>query len=166
MLAVQQPVSADIREERSMPKYRRCRLPAVMMRSGTSKGLFLHREHLPASIADWAPLLLAAMGSQDSDLRQLNGLGGGTSTTSKVVVVSRSERPDVDVEYTFVQVAVGKNTVDMTGNCGNMCSGVAAFALDEGLVKADRGSSEVRRLESGTAGRSTDRGCLDLVASV
>lgn len=123
--------------------YRRCRLPAVLMRSGTSKGLFLHRKDMPASIADWTPILLAAMGSRDSCLRQLDGIGGGTSTTSKVAVVSTSDRRDVDIEYTFAQVAVGKNTVDLTGNCGNICSGVAAFALDEGLIRPAAGAQEV-----------------------
>lgn len=127
------------------------------MRSGTSKGLFLHRRDLPASLADWAPILLAAMGSRDGDLRQLDGLGGGTSTTSKVVVVGPSTQPGVDVEYTFVQVAVGKNAIDMTGNCGNMCSGVAAFALDEGLVAAGPAAQEtvVRVYNTNTASTIT-----------
>jgi hypothetical protein len=123
-------------------RYTRYRLPSVMMRSGTSKGLFLHRHHLPSSVSDWAPILLSAMGSRGNDLRQLDGVGGGTSTTSKVSVVSKSNRPGTDVDYTFVQVAVGKDTVDMTGNCGNMCAGVAAFALDEGLVEAELGQTE------------------------
>ncbi|KAL1869684.1 hypothetical protein VTK73DRAFT_3058 [Phialemonium thermophilum] len=83
------------------------------------------------------------MGSRNGDQRQLEGVGGATSTTSKVVVVSRSEREDIDVEYTFAQVAVGAEKVDMSGNCGNMASGIAAFALDEGLVKAEPGQTEM-----------------------
>jgi 2-methylaconitate cis-trans-isomerase PrpF len=83
------------------------------------------------------------MGSRGGDQCQLEGVGGGTSTTSKVVVVSKSQQPDVDVEYTFVQVAVGSEKVDMAGNCGNMASGVAAFALDEGLIRAEPGQTEV-----------------------
>lgn len=116
------------------------------MRAGTSRGLFIHRSDMPALVSDWAAVLLSAMGSRDGDLRQIDGLGGGSSTTSKVIVVSKSELPGIDLEYTFIQVAVGKAAIDMTGNCGNMSSGVAAFALDEGLVQAKPGDSEVRAL--------------------
>lgn len=121
----------------------RHRVPAVLMRAGTSRGLFFHRHEMPEKISDWATVLLSAMGSKDGDPRQIDGVGGGSSTTSKVVIVSKSKIPDIDVEYTFAQVAVGKATVDMTGNCGNMCSGVAAFALDEGLIRAQPGDTEV-----------------------
>ena len=114
-----------------------------MMRAGTSRGLFLHRNDLPATTEDLAPMLTAAMGSRTCDLRQIEGVGGATSTTSKVALVARSSRPGVDVDYTFVQVAVGQDKIDMSGNCGNMCSGVAAFALDEGLITAMPGVEEV-----------------------
>ncbi|KAK4506534.1 hypothetical protein PRZ48_000266 [Zasmidium cellare] len=113
------------------------------MRAGTSKGLYLHRQHLPLDQADWTPILLRAIGSQDADPRQLNGVGGATSTTSKVAVVSRSKRAGVDVEYTFVQCAVGVAKLDFTGNCGNIASGVAPFAVDEGLVAVKPGQREV-----------------------
>ena len=119
-------------------------ITAVMMRSGTSKGLFLHRDHLPENPDEWSPILLSAMGSATGDNRQLDGVGGATSTTSKVAVVSKSQREDVDVDYTFAQVAVGSKKVDMSGNCGNMASGVGPFALDEGLVTAGPGQREVR----------------------
>lgn len=122
---------------------RRYRLPSVLMRSGTSRGLFLHRHHLPPSHPEWGAILIGAMGSQNNDPRQLEGVGGATSTTSKAVVVSKSERSGIDVEYTFFQITVGQEKVDMTGNCGNMASGVAAFALEEGLVTAVPGQSEV-----------------------
>jgi hypothetical protein len=118
-------------------------LPAVLMRAGTSKGLFIHRHNLPPSESAWAGPLLAAMGSQNSDARQIDGVGGATSTTSKVAVISPSARPGVDVDYTFVQVAVGQETVDFSGNCGNMCSGVGPFALQEGLVRANPGDRTV-----------------------
>lgn len=116
------------------------------MRSGTSRGLFFHSKDLPASEGDWAPILISAMGSHHGDTRQLEGVGGATSTTSKVVVVSPSKREGVDVEYTFVQVAIGSEKVDMSGNCGNMASGVAAFAVDEGLVHVEAGQTEVKGL--------------------
>lgn len=109
-------------------------LPSVMMRSGTSKGLFLHRRDLPQAESEWSNILLSAMGSRDGDQRQLDGVGGATSTTSKAAVISKSTRPGIDVDYTFIQIGVGSNKVDFSGNCGNMCSGVGPFALDEGLV--------------------------------
>ncbi|PGH03229.1 hypothetical protein AJ79_07424 [Helicocarpus griseus UAMH5409] len=114
-------------------------LPCVLMRAGTSKGMFIHRRDLPAQQADWAPHLISALGSRCNDPRQIDGVGGGTSTTSKVAVVSVSERPDADVDFTFVQVAIGKESVDLTGTCGNMVSGVAPFAVQEGLVKPQPG---------------------------
>ena len=127
---------------------RRERLPAVWMRSGTSKGLFLHRRDLPASTHLWAPILLSAMGSsrKSKSANQIDGVGRASSTTSKVAVVERSNRPDVDVEYTFVQVAPDQPRIDMTGNCGNIASGVGPFALDEGIVSAAPRQSEVSRL--------------------
>lgn len=124
---------------------RRRSIKAVMMRSGTSKGLFLHRDHLPENTDEWSPILLSAMGSATGDKRQLDGVGGATSTTSKVAVVDRSQREDADIDYTFAQVAVGSKTVDMSGNCGNMVAGVGPFALDEGLVTAGPGQKEVRQ---------------------
>ncbi|KAG7106826.1 putative isomerase YraM like protein [Verticillium longisporum] len=118
-------------------------LPAVLMRAGTSKGLFIHRAHLPPSENAWAAPLLAAMGSRYNDTRQIDGIGGATSVTSKVAVVAPSSRPGVDVDYTFVQVAVGKETIDMSGNCGNMCSGVGPFAVQEKLVEPQPGARTV-----------------------
>lgn len=118
-------------------------LPAVLMRAGTSKGLFIHRSHLPLSQDEWATPLLAAMGSRHNDARQVDGVGGGSSVTSKVAVVAPSARPGVDVDYTFVQVAVGSESVDLSGNCGNICSGVGPFAVQEGLVAPVRGARAV-----------------------
>ncbi|KAJ1326024.1 2-methylaconitate isomerase [Microdochium nivale] len=122
----------------TITKRRRVRkaFPAVLMRAGTSKGLFIQKQYLPASMEDWAPQLLAAMGSSDCDKRQIDGVGGATSTTSKVAVVCPSELPSVDVEYTFVQVAIGTASVDFSGSCGNMAAGVGPFAIQEGMVKA------------------------------
>ncbi|KAE8351130.1 PrpF protein [Aspergillus coremiiformis] len=110
-------------------------IPAVWMRAGTSKGLFIHEHDLPPSKDLWGPILLSALGSAEADKRQLNGVGGATSTTSKVAVIRKSEIPGVDVDYTFVQIAPDQAQVDMTGNCGNMASGVGPFALDEDLVR-------------------------------
>ena len=94
------------------------RLRAVLMRSGTSKGLFFRREDLPTDREDWAPLILAAMGSPDSYGRQLNGCGGGTSTQSKVAVVGRCEDSSIaDIDYTFCQVGSNSATLDFSGYC-------------------------------------------------
>ncbi|KAJ5097414.1 hypothetical protein N7456_008135 [Penicillium angulare] len=117
--------------------------PAVWMRSGTSKGLFIHQKDLPASTELWEPILLSAMGSVGANARQIDGLGGSTSTTSKVAVIAKSQRPGIDVDYTFIQVAPDQAKVDMTGNCGNIASGVGPFALDEGIVRAKPGQSEI-----------------------
>ncbi|KAG6014918.1 hypothetical protein E4U54_004635 [Claviceps lovelessii] len=114
---------------------RRCDLACTLMRAGTSKALFIHRRDLPAEVSDWKGHLVSALGSRGDDARQIDGVGGGTSTTSKVAVVAASNRPGVDVEWTFVQVAVGRESIDMTGTCGNVSSGVGPFALQSGLVK-------------------------------
>lgn len=130
-------------EDQPIQGTRRRSLQSVMMRSGTSKGLFLHRDHLPKNQSDWDPILLSAMGSATGDRRQLDGVGGATSTTSKIAIVGPSAREDADIDYTFAQVAVGEKKIDMTGNCGNMVSGVGPFALDEGLVQAQPGQEEI-----------------------
>ncbi|KAJ5291269.1 hypothetical protein N7478_000520 [Penicillium angulare] len=117
--------------------------PSVWMRSGTSKGLFIHQKVLPVSTKLWEPILLSAMGSVGANARQIDGVGGSTSTTSKVAVIAKSQRPGIDVDYTFIQVAPDQAKVDMTGNCGNIASGVGPFALDEGIVRANSGQSEI-----------------------
>jgi 2-methylaconitate cis-trans-isomerase PrpF len=137
MAAVMQPHTS------SRAALRRHKLPCVLMRAGTSKGLFIHKKDLPASQAEWGPHLISALGSRGGDRSQLDGIGGGSSTTSKVAVVSPSTREDADVDWTFVQVAVGKESVDLTGTCGNMVSGVGPFAVQEGLVKAQPGQTKV-----------------------
>jgi len=106
------------------------------MRGGTSNGLMIHRSDLPSGVTRWQPILSAAMGSPDSFGRQLNGMGSGISSTSKICVVENSSRPGIDVEYTFVQVGIKDGHLDMAGSCGNMSSAVGPFAFDEGLIKA------------------------------
>jgi 2-methylaconitate cis-trans-isomerase PrpF len=130
-------------------------LPCVLMRAGTSKGIFLHRRDLPMNELDWAPHLISALGSRGNDPRQIDGVGGGTSTTSKVAVVSRSQRPDADIDWTFVQVAVGKESIDLTGNCGNMTAGVAPFAVQEGLIRPQPGQAKVSLHRNAVRGSQT-----------
>lgn len=135
--------NAAVTKPVALPRKRRA-LPAVWMRAGTSKGLYLHQKDLPANTDDWASVITRVMGSYDSDPKQLNGIGGATSTTSKVAVVSPSKRQGADVDYTFIQVSIGSPKLDMTGNCGNIASGVGPFAVDEGMVDIQPGQSQVR----------------------
>ncbi|EIW57651.1 DUF453 domain-containing protein [Trametes versicolor FP-101664 SS1] len=113
-------------------------LPATFLRGGTSKGIFLRRSDLPEDPTEWTPIFQGMMGSPDPQYRrQLNGMGGGVSSLSKICVVgppSSSDRAsEVDVEYTFVQVGIDDGLLDLSGNCGNLSSMIGVFALDEGL---------------------------------
>ncbi|HYZ61394.1 MAG TPA: PrpF domain-containing protein, partial [Acetobacteraceae bacterium] len=128
-----------------MPQHR---LRATFMRGGTSKALMLRRADLPDDPAEWAPIFLAAMGSPDPNGRQLDGMGGGVSSLSKVCVIGEPSRPDADVDYTFAQISVGSRIVDYSANCGNMSSAVGPFALDEGLVPAQNGREAVVRIHN------------------
>ncbi|MFC6738794.1 2-methylaconitate cis-trans isomerase PrpF family protein [Methylobacterium tardum] len=125
-------------------------LPAVFMRGGTSKALMLHRRDVPGDLAGWEPVFLSAMDSPDPFGRQLNGMGGGVSSVSKICVVERSARPDADIDYTFVQVVVRDGRIDLSGNCGNMLSAVGPFAVDEGLVDVPDGPVRLRIYNTNT----------------
>src|SRR5918992_4616813 len=110
------------------------KIPAVFMRGGTSNAVVFHEKHLPRERALWDDIFLAAIGSPDPYGRQLDGMGGGLSSLSKVCVVGRSSRADADVDYTFAQVLVREAKVDYTTMCGNMSAAIGPFAVDEGLV--------------------------------
>jgi 2-methylaconitate isomerase len=125
-------------------------LPVVFMRGGTSKGLYFHKRDLPEDRAKWDALICGAMGSPDPYGRQLDGMGGGISSLSKVMIVERSERPGVDVDYTFGQVEVDEPRVDWKGNCGNLTSGIAPFAVDEGLVRVSGDEARVTIFNTNT----------------
>lgn len=120
------------------------RIPCVLMRGGSSKGLFFLARDLPSSSAERDRLLLAAMGSPD--IRQIDGMGGGDSQSSKVVIVRPSTRPDADVEHLFAQVSVARGFVDVLPNSGNMLAAVAPFAIDAGIVRASSPTTLVRVL--------------------
>ena len=117
-------------------------IPCIFMRGGTSRGPFFHAPDLPQDIVTRDRVLLAAMGSPD--LRQINGLGGGDTTTSKVAIVSKSTRPGIDLDYLFVQVDIAKPLVDTNPSCGNMLSGVLPFAIERGLYPAAHGETRLR----------------------
>lgn len=123
-------------------------LPVTIMRGGTSKGIYILEKDLPADQETWEPLLLRMMGSPDK--KQIDGLGGSQSVTSKVAIVKKSERDDADVDYTFAQVSVDKPLVSYKGNCGNISSGVGPFAIEKGLVNAEEGTTTVRIYNTNT----------------
>lgn len=128
------------------------KVPATYMRGGTSKGVFFNLTDLPepAQVAGEARdnLLLRVIGSPDPYQKQTDGMGGATSSTSKTVILSKSAKPDHDVDYLFGQVAIDKAFVDWSGNCGNLTSAVGAFAVSNGLVDVskipDNGVVEVK----------------------
>jgi probable AcnD-accessory protein PrpF len=130
------------------------RIPAVYMRGGTSKGVFFLAEDLPADAGERDRVLLRVVGSPDPYGKQIDGMGAATSSTSKVVVLSRSRRPDSEVDYLFGQVAIDRALVDWSGNCGNLTSAVGPFAIRQGWVKAPRdGTATVRIWQANIAKR-------------
>jgi 2-methylaconitate cis-trans-isomerase PrpF len=126
------------------------RVPAVLMRGGTSRGLFFHARDLPEDHARREAFILAAYGSPDPARRQVDGVGGATSSTSKVAVISDGGDQGVDVLYEFGQVAIDRPLIDRRGNCGNLSSGVGPFAVDEGLVVPTDPVTVVRLLNVNT----------------
>ncbi|HEV2441550.1 MAG TPA: 2-methylaconitate cis-trans isomerase PrpF, partial [Steroidobacteraceae bacterium] len=121
------------------------RIPAVYMRGGTSKGVFFLAEDLPSDREKRDRLLLRVIGSPDPYGKQIDGMGGATSSTSKVVIIARSPRPGCDVDYLFGQVAIDAAVIDWSGNCGNLTAAVGPFAIGAGLLDGpSEGSAAVR----------------------
>jgi 2-methylaconitate isomerase len=129
------------------------RIPAVYMRGGTSKGVFFLSEDLPSEADARDRTLLRVIGSPDPYGKQIDGMGGGTSSTSKVVIVSESSRPDCDVEYLFGQVAVDAPLIDWSGNCGNLTTAVGPFAISAGLIRPPTGDTARVRLWQANIGK-------------
>lgn len=125
-------------------------IPAVLMRGGTSKGLYFHAGDLPADTPTRDAVLLAAMGSPD--VRQIDGVGGAHPLTSKVAVLSRSEREGIDIDYLFLQVVVDKAEVSDSQNCGNILAGVGPWAIEAGLVPVTGDVTPVRIFMVNTSG--------------
>jgi probable AcnD-accessory protein PrpF len=121
------------------------RIPAVYMRGGTSKGVFFLAEDLPLDKHERDRILMRVIGSPDRYGKHTDGMGGATSSTSKVVILSKSKRKDCDVDYLFGQVAIDQPLVDWTGNCGNLSAAVGPCAIGMGLVGAPAdGTATVR----------------------
>lgn len=116
-------------------------IPCLFMRGGTSRGPYFLASDLPSDVAARDRVLLAAMGSPDA--RQIDGLGGATTLTSKVAIVSKSAQPGCDVDYLFAQVDIAKALVDTAPSCGNILAGVGPFAIERGLVAAQDGQTRV-----------------------
>jgi len=126
-------------------------IPCVLMRAGTSRGPFFLRDWLPEGDEARNQALIGAIGA--SDPLQLDGLGGGSTLNSKVAIVSKSTQADCDLDYLFAQIGVGHQSVDTRPNCGNMLSGVAPFAIDQGLIPAQDGTTTVRIFNINTNSR-------------
>ncbi len=118
------------------------RIPLVIMRGGTSKGIYIKANDLPSDQAERDTLILRIFGSPD--VRQIDGLAGADPLTSKLAIIGPSSSPDADVDYTFAQVSINERVVDYNGNCGNISAGVGPFAIDESLVKAVEPTTRVR----------------------
>jgi hypothetical protein len=127
------------------------RVPATLMRGGTSKCWVFDADILDELPVDVESVLLAAYGSDDP--RQIDGVGGATSTTSKAMMVRAADRPDADIEYTFGQVGIGAHTVEWGSNCGNCATAVGLYALQAGLVPARPGRTDVRLFNTNTGAR-------------
>ena len=118
------------------------KIPATYMRGGTSKGVFFKRDDLPeaAQVAGKIrdQILLRVIGSPDPYAKQIDGMGGATSSTSKTVILAKSTQAEHDVDYLFGQVSIDQPFVDWSGNCGNLTAAVGSFAISNGLVDAER----------------------------
>lgn len=116
--------------------------PVVIMRAGTSKGIFIKEENLPKDQKERDEIILKIFGSPD--IRQIDGLGGADPLTSKLAIIGPATREDADIDYTFGQVSYVAPKIDYSGNCGNISAGVGPFAVDEGFVKVEEPYTTVR----------------------
>ncbi|RXT00688.1 2-methylaconitate cis-trans isomerase PrpF family protein [Ammoniphilus sp. CFH 90114] len=124
------------------------KVPVAVMRGGTSKGVFINFEHMPSNRSHWGDFLLDVMGSPDR--RQIDGLGGANSLTSKAAIIKKSDSADFDVEYTFAQISIDNQMVDFKGNCGNISSAVGPYCIEQGLVVAQEPVTTVRIFNTNT----------------
>ncbi|GKZ37495.1 hypothetical protein AbraIFM66950_009045 [Aspergillus brasiliensis] len=129
---------------RSLSTKKQHHLPAAYYRGGTSRAIFFKQDDLPRDRSKWDPIFRGVIGSPDPYSRQLDGLGGGISSLSKICVVGKPTHSDADIDYTFVSLGVKTPDVDYSSNCGNMISAVGPFAVDSGLVIPGLTSASVR----------------------
>lgn len=129
------------------------RLPAAYYRGGTSRAIIFREQDLPPNRQEWAPIFCGAIGSPDPNGRQLDGMGGGISSLSKICVVGPSKHPEADVDYTFAAIGVKNTDVDYSSNCGNMASAIGPFAVDSGLVGAKEDGDVTVRIHNTNTGK-------------
>lgn len=137
----------------SCPTPKQVRIPAVYMRGGTSKGVFFQPKDLPTDPVKRDATLLRVIGSPDPYGKQIDGMGGATSSTSKVVLVGPTSHPDCHVDYRFGQVAIDRPQVDWSGNCGNLSAAVGPYAIAQGLVSAPRDGIATVRIWQANLGK-------------
>jgi 2-methylaconitate cis-trans-isomerase PrpF len=143
--------AALIKRSKSKMARRQNRINAAYYRGGTSRGLIFKRSDLPKDQNNWGPIFCGALGSPDPNGRQLDGLGTGIGSLSKICVVEPSNREDADIDYTFVQIGIKDGAVDYSSNCGNMSSAVGPFAVESGMVPAESdGEATVRIFNTNT----------------
>lgn len=140
---------ASLSTQRALPRRdlshkKQNRLPASYYRGGTSRAIIFQQADLPQARKEWAPIFLGAIGSPDPNGRQLDGMGGGISSLSKVCVVGPASHPDADVDYTFAAIGVKDSEVDFSSNCGNLTAAIGPFAVDRGLVEREDGKATIR----------------------
>lgn len=128
-------------------------LPGAYYRGGTSRAVFFNRDDLPADRSKWDPILRGVIGSPDEYGRQLDGLGGGISSLSKVCIVGESTHPEAEVDYTFVSLGIKNGDVDYSSNCGNMVSAVGPYAVDSKLVNVVDSDSALVRIHNTNTGK-------------
>ncbi|RSL55478.1 hypothetical protein CEP54_009353 [Fusarium duplospermum] len=121
-------------------------LPAAYYRGGTSRAIIIQAKDLPQDRESWGPIFLGCIGSPDPYGRQLDGLGGGVSSLSKVCVVGKSERSDADVDYTFVSLGIKNTDVDYSSNCGNMSAAIGPYSIDSGLVASPNVDKDMKTI--------------------
>lgn len=131
----------------------RLRIPAVYMRGGTSKGVFFLADDLPADPIERDRILLRVIGSPDRYSKHIDGMGGATSSTSKVVILSKSAHQDCDVDYLFGAVALDKPVIDWSGNCGNLTAAVGPFAISSRLVVAPQQGTAIVQIWQANIGK-------------
>lgn len=129
------------------------RLPAAYYRGGTSRAIIFQQKDLPKDRREWEPIFCGVIGSPDPNGRQLDGMGGGISSLSKICVVGPSTHPEADLDYTFAAIGVKQWDVDYSSNCGNMTSAIGPFAVDKGMVKSERNGDTTVRIHNTNTGK-------------
>lgn len=151
-LEVSRATDAQSRLASTMAKNQN-RLPAAYYRGGTSRAIIFHQRDLPVNQKEWSPIFCGALGSPDPNGRQLDGMGGGISSLSKICIVGPSKHPDADVDYTFAAIGVKSMDVDYSSNCGNMASAIGPFAVDSRMVTVREDGEVTVRIHNTNTGK-------------